>query len=209
MKPIAVVSIALLSACASGGGTTPGSTSGNTPRSTTGATATAGTTTAATPGTTRTDVTTVHIGGVGGGDLRVREDDGVTEKLIAFPVDAVWRALPAVFDSLGIVPTRAEPAAKLLGTDGSRLRRRLGTVALSRYFDCGTTQVGANADSYDVMLVLLAHLTPNTNNFTTVEMTIIARARPVAYAQPYARCGGRGALDERFMQLLKAELLRR
>ena len=63
--------------------------------------------------------------------------------------------------------------------------------------------------SYDVMLVLLAHLTPSTNNFTTVEMTIIARARPVAYAQPYARCGGRGALDERFMQLLKAELLRR
>ena len=70
----------------------------------------------------------------------------------------IWRALPAVFDSLEVPVSRIDPVEHVFGNEGVRIRKRIGGEAISRYFDCGTTQIGPNADSYDVMLILLTTL---------------------------------------------------
>ncbi len=149
------------------------------------------------------------VGAAGSTSLAVRQDDGMTSGLIAYSPDAVWSALPAVFDSLAIPVTRSDKADMILGTDGFRVRQRLARVPLSRYFDCGTTQVGPNADSYEVFLIVISRLKPAAAGTTTVEVSINARARPVAFSQAYSACVDTGALDTRFRALLRAELARR
>lgn len=148
------------------------------------------------------DVQTVRVVGPGGGTLRVRPDGGTTTAIVGLPLEQVWRMLPAVFDSLDVPVTRVDEAARLYGNDGFRLRRRLGGVLLSRYFDCGETQIGPNADSYDVFLLLLTRLRPAPGNMTTVDVTVEARARPVAFRQNYAGCTTRGRLEPLILELL-------
>ncbi len=151
-------------------------------------------------------VSTVRVQGVGA--FQVRHDDQSISKIVALPLDQVWRALPAVFDSLEVPVGRADSVAHVFGNDGVRVRRKIGGVAISRYFDCGTTQIGPNADSYDILLVLLITLKPGTANTTTVTIKAEASARPVARSQPYATCSSNATFDVRFVDLLKRQAMR-
>ena len=78
-----------------------------------------------------------------------------------YAADAVWRILPSVFDSVGITVTSIDQAGKTIGNPGFKIRQRLGKAPLSRYLDCGNTQIGPNADSYDVMLSVMSTVTPD------------------------------------------------
>lgn len=152
----------------------------------------------------------ITVPGSEGGTLRLRSDDPPSSAIIAISQDKVWSALPAVFDSLGVQVTLTDPKQRIIGTEGLKVRVRLGGVALSRYFDCGTTQIGANADSYEILLTLLAQLKPAPANTTTIEVTVRARARPVAFRQAYSDCQTKttGRLDERLVELLRRQLTR-
>ena len=152
------------------------------------------------------DVSTVRVQGVGA--FQVRHDDQSTAKIVAFPLEQVWRALPAVFDSLEVPVGHVDAVGHVFGNDGVRIRKRIGGAAISRYFDCGTTQVGPNADSYDVFLVLMTTLAAGPANTTTVTVTAEASARPVARSQPYVPCTSRTTLDERLVELLKKQAMR-
>lgn len=145
---------------------------------------------------------------VAGANFRVRTDDKVSAGIVALPIEQVWRALPAAFDSLGLAPTLADRATWRYGTEGQRLRKRLGGVALSRYFDCGATQVDNNADSYDVLLILVARLAPGAAGTTTVEVTMDVRARPLTFPQGYQPCDTKGTLDARLVTLIRDAALR-
>lgn len=144
---------------------------------------------------------TVMVAGAG---FRVRSDEKRSEAILALPIDQVWRALPAVFDSLGLPATVRNPETRTLGTDGVRIRRRLGGAPLSRYFNCGSTQVDANADSYDVLLVLLLRAVPGQAGMTTLETTIDVRARPITFPQGYQACDSTGQLEARVAALVRA-----
>ena len=124
---------------------------------------------------------TVSVGGEGGGTLRVRNEVESSSAIIGLPIDKVWAALPAAFDSLGVTVTSRDPVKRIMGTEGIKVRQRIGGVPLSRYFDCGTTQIGANADSYEVMLMLMAQLKAAPGNTTSIVVSVDARARPVAF----------------------------
>ena len=146
----------------------------------------------------RRDTTSVTVGGAEGGTLRVRNDVETTSSTIALPVDKVWALLPQAFDSIGVPVTVRDPRQFLLGADGAKVRQRIGGVPLSRYFDCGTTQVGANADSYELVLTVMARLKPAEGGRTTMEVTVKARARPVAFSQGYSDCQSKATtLDDR------------
>lgn len=155
----------------------------------------------------RPDVRTVRVQGVDGA-FQVRHDDQSTTKIIALPPEQVWRALPAVFDSLEVPVTRSDAAGRVFGNEGVRVRKRIGGVAISRYFDCGTTQIGPNADSYDVFLILMITLRAGPANTTNVTVTAEASARPVARSQPYTPCSSQAALDVRFVDLLRRQAMR-
>ncbi len=152
------------------------------------------------------DVTTVTVGGAEGGTLRIRNETETSSGIIALPIAKVWAALPAVFDSLGITPTTIDPTKRLIGTEGAKLRQRIGGIALSRFFDCGTTQVGPNADSYEVLIMVYAQLKTAPANTTTVEVTVNARARPVAFRQGYSDCQPQSrTLDAHMIELIRRQ----
>lgn len=153
---------------------------------------------------TDTQVVTI-ASGTGTQTLRIRQDDPSNERVLDLPLDAVWRVLPAVYDSLGVPITTVNPSAHIIGADGTKVRRSLKGVPLSRYFDCGTTQIGANADEYEITLTLLTQARAATPTTTRVEITTIALARPVARRQNPQNCTILGTLDAKLYDMIRRE----
>lgn len=125
---------------------------------------------------------------------------------VAYSVDRVWRVLPGAYSSLGIPIQMLDPKAHQVGNEGFKTRRVLGTTPLSRYIDCGLTQIGPNADSYDVVLTILSQLQSAPNGGTTIVTTVESSARPATYSQEYSRCSSKGVLEARLTDSLVARL---
>ena len=101
---------------------------------------------------------------------------------------------PATSTAASPATARADPLTTLevkthqMGNEGFKLRKTLGSTPLSRYIECGTTQIGPNAESYDVVLTLLTQLYPADGGSTSVTHTFEGSAKPVTYSQDYSRC---------------------
>jgi hypothetical protein len=147
---------------------------------------------------------TVTVVGTGGGaSLTMPGNNSSTVRTLAFGMDQVWRALPFVFDSIGIPVGTLDPAKRTIGNSGFKIRSRLKGVPLSRYIDCGnSTQIGPNADAYDVNITMFAEL--HAADATTIDIV----ARPATFAQEYSHCASKGLLETRFFDILKARLER-
>jgi hypothetical protein len=122
--------------------------------------------------------------------------------------DRIWKALPGVYGTLEIPIATFNAEKNEIGNTDLKLYRRLGKIPLTRLLDCGTTQVGPNADSYEVRLTVLTTIerskadTANTALMTTVQ----ALARPIAFAGDYRQCTSKGALEEQLMRTLLIQL---
>lgn len=171
-----VLAVLLLSACASGGST-------STARP---ATQTVG----------RSDIGTLVMSTTGSAEVTA----------LPYSADAVFRILPAVFDSLGVPVASLEPSKKEIGNPGYRIRSRLGKTSLSRYLDCGSTQIGANADNYDVVLTVMATVVADGASMSKLTTVVEAQARPATYNQAYSRCSSKGGIETRLAELAKAQL---
>jgi hypothetical protein len=125
---------------------------------------------------------------------------------LAVPIDRVWGALPAAYQKLAIPITAVDTANFTIKNDGFKLRRQLGDVPLSRFIECGTTQIGANADSYDVYLTILTQLRKDESGSTSLITVMDALAKPIAFAQGYFRCSSKGVLETRIADAAKAQL---
>lgn len=181
MRPFLPVVLLFASACASGGGSAPGPSG----------------------------PMTQTIGIAGGGDrLTISPGSGPTTHAIAAGVDRVWRVLPAAFDSLGVPVTRVDPAQRVIGNDGFKTRQKLRNVPLSRYVDCGQTQIGQNADSYEVIITLVVQVRPGANSATSSSLvtTFEAVARPLTFSQGYSRCTTKATLEPRLLAAVNAQL---
>ena len=149
----------------------------------------------------------ISTGVTGSGNLRVAGTDPSTVHTIPFAPDRVWRSLPAVFDSIGIPVAELDPPKRTMGNSAFKVRGRLKNVPLSRYLDCGTsTQIGPNADSYEVNVTLRAEVRPAEAGAATLVTTFEAVARPANFAQAYSQCASKGALESRFVDLVKGQL---
>jgi hypothetical protein len=127
---------------------------------------------------------------------------------LAWSADAVWRILPSVFDSMSVPVATIDQVRKTIGNPSWKTRARLGKAPLSRYLDCGNTQIGPNADSYDVLLSVLTTVTPEGANGATLTTIVEAQAKPVTYNQAYSRCSSKGGIEMRIAELVKARLAR-
>jgi len=148
---------------------------------------------------------TVRATGPGVG-MTLTPSAGLTTTNVAFPSEQVWRTMPAVFESLGIALTTVDPKKHLLGNEGLKIRKQLGTVALSKYIECGTTQIGPNADSYEIFMRILTDVQPGPSGGAIINTTFEASARPISFAQEYSRCGSKGVLEAKIAQLATAKL---
>jgi hypothetical protein len=132
---------------------------------------------------------------IGTSAVRMRAPDGTTVNLIAFPLDRVWHALPAVFDSLGVPINQLDPVHHVMGNSGFKVHKRLGNVALSKFIDCGSTQGFPSADEYDVSLSVLTQIEPDKSGQTSIATRIAAAGRPMAFAGEYTSCTTKGLLE--------------
>lgn len=121
---------------------------------------------------------------------------------IAAPIDVVWSALSAVYDSLAIPVTTRDAMSHTIGNSSLKLRRRLGTVRLSQFLDCGSTQGGPSADSYD-MLISLVSSAQATGAGTLISTQLSAQGRPVAFAGEYVNCSSNGTLEKQVTNRVK------
>lgn len=184
MRGFALLSLVTFAACASGAGGTTSSGSGA-------------------PQTTRV------TGGGGlntGGAIRMNASDAASVTRVGFPLDVVWRALPAAYDSLKIPLTTLDPKAHHLGNEGLKIRQRLGNVALSKYIDCGQAQIGPSADSYDVYLNVTTTLTARSGAETEVSTIVESAAKPLSFGQDYTRCTSKGTIENAISAIVAAKL---
>lgn len=137
------------------------------------------------------------------GRLRMSSESSGSSFSVSAPIEAVWKVLPMVFDSLSMPVNNADQATHTIGNNAYKVRQRLGKAPLSRYLDCGQTQIGPNADSYDVVLSVMVQLQPGAQGMTTVATTIDASAKPVAYSQAPSPCSSKGALETRISALVQ------
>jgi len=180
MRLFSLVLLAGAAACAS---TPPGSTASPQPQTVTVA---------------GSSSSTFRVGGVA---------DATGSATVPYALEQVWRVLPFVFDSIGIPVAAMDPAKRTLGNESFRVRSRLKGTPLSRYIDCGTsTQIGPNADNYDVVLTLTALVHSAEAGSSTVVLTFSAVAKPANFAQDYAPCNSRALMESRFMDIVRAKL---
>jgi hypothetical protein len=122
--------------------------------------------------------------------------------------DRTWKFMPAVFATLEIPIESYNSESGVIGNSGLKLYRRLGKIPLTRALDCGQTQIGPNADSYEVVLSVLTKVQRargDTSN-TTVATTIEAAARPIQFRGDPVRCSSKGLLEARIVEVLKVHL---
>lgn len=150
----------------------------------------------------------VRIGGGTPSGLRMVSNTTARIDTLWTPFDRVWKALPGVFAVLEIPIEQFNSEGGTIGNSGLKLYRRLGKIPLTRYIDCGTTQIGPNADSYEVLLTVLTKVQRSKadSNNTTVATTVEALARPIQFRGDYMRCSSKGALEARFAEVLKVQL---
>lgn len=142
----------------------------------------------------------------GAGSLRINSNATAVTKDVPFPLDRVWRLMPAVFDSLGIPITRIDPATHMIANEGAKARQRLKGVAFSQYFECGASQIGPNADSYDIFYTVTTQVTTTGPASARIATLVEASARPVSFAQEYSRCTSKGTLEAKIADLVRSKL---
>ena len=156
----------------------------------------------------RPSTETVRVMGTGGGALEMRANSSGLSTLIQAPIAQVCRVLPAAYDSVGVGVTMIDAKQHLLANEGLKARQKLGRAALSRYINCGATQIGPNADSYDVYATVKTKLEDNGDSTTKITTLFESAARPVQFSGDYSRCTTTGALEARIAEIIKLRVMK-
>lgn len=134
---------------------------------------------------------------IGSSAVRLRSADAPTVRAVPFPLARVWDVLPAILDSLGVPATERDAVQHVIGNSGFKVHQRLGTVALGKLIDCGSTQGYPSAEEYDIRMSVLTQLQSDGAGGTNISTRVEADGRPMAFSGPYTRCASTGALEER------------
>jgi hypothetical protein len=143
------------------------------------------------------------LAGPGSAGLRIVPGGGPNVLKVGASIDRVWRALSAVYDSLPVPVALLERRNHVIGNEGFKLRRRLGKTALSKYLECGQSQMEPNADEYEITLAVLSRAVASDSQTTIVTTTVKASAKGLQFAGQFSQCTSTGALETRLQLLLK------
>ncbi|MEX2178296.1 MAG: hypothetical protein WD801_06270 [Gemmatimonadaceae bacterium] len=164
--------------------------------------------TPATPVTAAPEAQTVRVSSASGtGSISTwAKATEVRSDTVAVSLQRAWRALPAVYRQLEIPISTFDAAKNQVGHSGYKTYRRIGKIQMTKILDCGRTQIGQNAESYEVVLSVLTTLSgANAAGPTTISTSIQARARPIQFAGDYVSCQSKGHLEEQIALAFKAQ----
>jgi hypothetical protein len=116
-------------------------------------------------------------------------------------VEEAWRSLLRAYDAIGLSITSMDNRVYSVAAN-MRLRGRLGTTRLSQYLDCGRSQGGPSADTYDVHMEVQSRLVRAGDATTTLTTHVEASARPAALTGAPLRCASTGTLERRLVHEL-------
>ena len=150
----------------------------------------------------------VSSAGIGSTSARIVPSGGPNVLRVDAAADRIWKLLPAIYDSLAIPLTVHDVRTRTIGNEGMVIRRRLGKVALSKYLECGRSQMDQNADTYEVTLSVVTRLQAIDSVQTKVTTLVEASAKGLQFAGQQAACTTTGTLEIKFHQLLKDALMR-
>ncbi len=150
--------------------------------------------------TTRTGTQTVRIVD-GSGNVTALSTDASTQAnllTIELPVDRAWAGLIAAYTALSLPVDDLDNNQRSI-TANVRARGRIGNARLSTYLDCGRTQGGPSADTYEVHLLVQSRILPGELNTSRIGTAIEAVARPSNFASSPVRCTSTGNLEHRIV----------
>jgi hypothetical protein len=153
---------------------------------------------------------TIRVGGGAGGTMTAEIHPTVNAigGAVPFTMDRTWAAVRTAYDSLALPVATFDPATHTIASPTLRLRRRLGEISLSKYINCGNTQGGQSADSYDIQLAIQTVLQVVDAGTTRVLSTVTAEGRPITLAGEYTHCTSTGNLERRVTELVNSQLNR-
>lgn len=124
--------------------------------------------------------------------------------VVRAPVDAVWKALPAVFEDLGYPGAPAQNSReRVFITPNLQITGRLYEgESNSKYVDCGSGNAGPRADTYEVQFVIITRVSASSDTETLVETIIDGSARDRMVSGGSFRCTGTGTLEKAVVDLL-------
>jgi hypothetical protein len=125
---------------------------------------------------------------------------------IAAPIDKVWAVLAPSYDSLAIPLTAIDAAGRAIGNGGVIVHRKLGKARLSEYVNCGNSQGGPSADTYEINLAVSTRLAPAPAGGTVVTTVVNAAGKPASLSGDYIPCATTGGLETRLVKLIEAQL---
>jgi hypothetical protein len=128
--------------------------------------------------------------------------EGPRIEVVPASIDRIWAVLPAVYDSLQIPVTDRDETEHRIGNQGLRVRGRLGGVPLTRYFNCGSSQGGPNAETYQLHISVLTFARAQ-GPATAMATTLQATARPVTLSGEAVQCSSTGALENRIVAMVR------
>ena len=183
-RTLAIMAGLLSAACASGGSGGSGAAPGG----------------ATTPN--QIDPARVEVGHLGS-DVEIVRETYSTRSTLTGEMEALWGALPEVYEILGIPVEYSDPSARRMGNERLSVRRIEGQ-RLSRFVDCGSgITARPNADAYAVTLQVVTELRPGPGpGQTTVESWLTGSARPVETSGGTVGCTSKGTLEVRIAELL-------
>jgi hypothetical protein len=151
---------------------------------------------------------TVRVVGGGSGNIAMgmapTAADAHSTTLPASVAD-VWRVLPAAYEALGIQLSVIDSGTRTIGNSGFNLRRRLGSIPLVRLIDCGTTQGGPSAETYDIHMSVVTQVRAGDAG-TIISTTVEPMGKPVAFSGEYIRCSSTGVLESRLADAVRSRL---
>jgi hypothetical protein len=150
---------------------------------------------------------TVRVSGGGSGAVTLGMSPSVDARasVISASLVDVWRVLPAAYEAMSIPISTMDSTTRVVGNSGFNLRRRLGSVPLVRLIDCGTTQGGPSAETYDIRLIVTTHVAA-VEGGTSVSTTVEPMGKPAAFSGEYRTCSSTGVLESRLADAVKSRL---
>lgn len=134
----------------------------------------------------------------------VKLDTVGTTESVAMSSGAVFTAVRAAFDSLGIEQQLRDSAGGTIGNLELQLTRRFAGKPMSYWVDCGVGHTGPTANAYRVHLAMLVFIAGAAGGGSTLRAAVAAGAQ--AYGGPLAdpiACQSTGRLEGVVMSVVR------
>jgi hypothetical protein len=160
---------------------------------------------AQTPSSAPTPPTRVELSG-GGVDFYIAPDTREARSRLPAPPAEIWALLHGYYLEHGIPLETVDQPNWTLGNRGYLVSRSLGGRRLSFFLDCGSTMLGARADTERVQVSVVSVL-EEIEGGTLLRTRVTGTTRPSAGASgnPVA-CVSSGQLELRFAALIEESL---